>query len=127
MAYLLRCAASPLRRMLQWAEPLFLKPVRFKVQEAWSTARTVNVPSIPSVDGKVPHTTPTSIVPGLPGKTPTSLIQTMDDDLLVIHLTNISNVMDGLGPPPGFKLPNEQRHFLMVLSTALVSLFLMRA
>jgi hypothetical protein len=35
--------------------------------------------------------------------------------------------MDGLGPPPGFKLPNEQRHFLMVLSTALVSLFPMRA
>jgi hypothetical protein len=47
----------------------------------------------------------------------------MDDDLLVIHLTNISNVMDGLGPPPGFKLPNEQRHFLLVLSTALVSRF----
>ena len=33
----------------------------------------------------------------------------MDDDLLVVHLTNISNVVDGLGPPPGFKLPNEQR------------------
>ena len=32
---------------------------------------------------------------------------------------NVTNVQDGLGPPPGFRTPNEQRHFLLVLSTAL--------
>lgn len=33
--------ASINRRIAQWAEPLFLKPVRFKISEAWSTATTV--------------------------------------------------------------------------------------
>jgi hypothetical protein len=70
---------------------------------------SAEIPAIPSVDGKPPHTIPTKVTPIAPGATPTSLIQSMDDDLLVVHLTNISNVVDGLGPPPGFKLPNEQR------------------
>ena len=112
--------ASINRRIAQWAEPLFLKPVRFKVQEVWSTASKVKIPPIPSVGDKLPHD-PVTVAPTTPGTTPMSLIQAMDDDLLVVHLTNISHVMDGLGPPPGFRLPNEQRHFLMVLSTALVS------
>eukprot|EP01045_Picozoa_sp_COSAG04_P012106 COSAG04_NODE_804_length_10157_cov_2.622688_2_plen_375_part_00 len=110
--------ASINRHIAQWAEPLFLKPVRFRIAEAWSTS-TVAIPTLPTVIGKPPNAQPAHITAGKPGATPSSLIQTMDDDLLVLHLVNISTVQDGLGPPPGFRTPNEQRHFLLVLSTSL--------